>query len=80
MWATIRDAAESLRAEADRYREWRRWVADTGGDDPEKASDLIVALLAEKAASINGRFLCIKDGLQSPIPSWGAFVPSKAWG
>lgn len=79
MWATVRDAAKGLGAEADRYREWARWVAETGGDDPEKASDLIVALLGEKSASINGRFLWIKDGLQPPIPSWGEFVPDEAW-
>lgn len=79
MWATVRDAAKGLGAEADRYREWARWVEETGGDDPEKASDLIVALLGEKAASINGRFLWIKDGLQPPIPSWGKFEPDEIW-
>ncbi len=79
MWATVRDAAKSLGPEADRYREWARWVEETGGDDPERTSDLIAALLGEKAASINGRFLWIKEGLQPPIPSWGAFVPNEAW-
>ncbi len=79
MWATVRDAAKSLGPEADRYREWARWVEETGGDDPERTSDLIVALLSEKAASINGRFLWIKDGLQPPVPSWGAFLPNEAW-
>lgn len=79
MWADIRDSAENLGPEADRYREWARWVAETGGDDPEKASDLIVALLGEKAGSINGRFLWIKDGLQAPIPSWGEFAPDEVW-
>lgn len=79
MWATVRDAAKGLGTEADRYRDWARWVAETGGDDPEKASDLIVALLGEKAASINGRFLWIKDGLQPPIPSWGKFEPDEVW-
>ncbi len=79
MWAEIRDAAEKLGPEADRYREWARWVEATGGDDPEKASDLIVALLDEKSASINGRFLWIKDGLQPPIPSWGEFAPDEVW-
>ena len=79
MWATIRTAVESLGSEAERYREWVRWVDDTGGDDPEKASDLIVALLDEKSASINGRFLWIKDGLQAPIPSWGDFSPNEVW-
>ncbi len=79
MWATVRDAAKDLGAEADRYRDWARWVAETGGDDPEKASDLVIALLCEKASTINGRFLWIKDGLQPPIPSWGEFVPDEAW-
>ena len=80
MWAEIRDAAAGLGPEADRYREWARWVDDTGGDDPEKASDLIEALvLEERAASINGRFLWIKDGLQSPVPSWGKFELAEAW-
>lgn len=79
MWATVRDAAKSLGPEADRYREWAHWVEETGGDDPERTSDLIAALLGEKAASINGRFLWIKEGLQPPIPSWGAFVPNEAW-
>ena len=79
MWATIRDAAINLGPEADRYREWARWVAETGGDDPEKACDLILALLSEKSNSINGRFLWIKDGLQPPIPSWGTFEPNEVW-
>lgn len=79
MWATIRDAVEPLGAEAERYREWARWVAETGGDDPEKASDLVLALLSERSASINGRFLWIKNGLQPPIPSWGDFKPDEAW-
>lgn len=79
MWAEIRDAAEELGQEADRYKQWARWVDATGGDDPEKASDLIAALLADTSASINGRFLWIKDGLQSPIPSWGAFEPDEIW-
>ena len=79
MWATVRDAAESLGPEPDRDREWGRWVVDTGGDDPEKASDVILALLSETSASINGRFLWIKDGLQSPIPSWGEFAPNEVW-
>ena len=79
MWAEIRDAASELGSEASRYQEWAEWVDETGGDDPEKASDLIVALLSDKSASINGRFLWIKDGLQSPIASWGEFLPNEVW-
>jgi len=79
MWADIRDKVQGLGAVASRYVEWVDWVQRTGGDDPEKASDLIEALLTPSAAEINGRFLWIKDGLQSPIPSWGAFKPAEAW-
>jgi NAD(P)-dependent dehydrogenase (short-subunit alcohol dehydrogenase family) len=79
MWADIRDGVQDLGPIAERYRDWAAWVDRTGGDDPSKASDLIEALLSERAASINGRFLWIKDGLQSPIPSWGEFEPAKAW-
>ncbi|MGH6924603.1 MAG: SDR family NAD(P)-dependent oxidoreductase [Propylenella sp.] len=71
MWATIRDGAEALGPEAIRYKQWVHWVEETGGDDPEKAADLIVDLIGDGAASVNGRFLWIKDGLQPPIPSWG---------
>src|SRR5262245_41235096 len=79
MWADIRDGVADLGPIAQRYRDWAAWVESTGGDDPEKASDLIEALMGERAASINGRFLWIKDGLQSPIPSWGEFKPAEAW-
>jgi NAD(P)-dependent dehydrogenase (short-subunit alcohol dehydrogenase family) len=79
MWADIRGKVKGLGPIASRYSEWVQWVEQTGGDDPEKASDLIEALLTNKAGTINGRFLWIKDGLQSPIPSWGAFKPAEAW-
>ena len=79
MWADIRDGVEDLGPIAQRYRDWAAWVESTGGDDPQKASDLIEALMSERAKSINGRFLWIKDGLQSPIPSWGEFKPAEAW-
>jgi len=79
MWADIRDGVEELGPIAQRYRDWAAWVESSGGDDPEKASDLIEALMSERAKSINGRFLWIKDGLQSAIPSWGEFKPAEVW-
>lgn len=79
MWADVRDGVENLGPIAQRYRDWAAWVDGNGGDDPQKASDLIEALMSDRAASINGRFLWIKDGLQSPVPSWGAFRPAEAW-
>jgi NAD(P)-dependent dehydrogenase (short-subunit alcohol dehydrogenase family) len=70
MWAAIRDEVEKLGPEAEAYRQWVRWVDQTGGDSPEKAVELILALMTDGAASINGRFLWIEDGLQGPTPSW----------
>jgi hypothetical protein len=31
------------------------------------------------AAEVNGRFLWIKDGLQSPVPSWGERAELQPW-
>ena len=42
----------------------------TGGDDPEKAADLIARLAGDESAAINGQFLWIEGGLREPTPSW----------
>lgn len=70
MWADIRDQAEQLGPEAAGYRRWAQWVGETGGDPPEKSVDLVFKLLGDAAATINGQFLWIEGGLQSPISSW----------
>ena len=70
MWADIRAQAEKLGPAADGYRQWARWVDETGGDPPEKTVDLVLKLLQDDAATINGQFLWIEAGLQPPIPSW----------
>lgn len=79
MWAVIKAGAERLGSVADAYIQWVNWVQETGGDDPEKAADLVEGLMSEAAAEINGRFLWIKDGLQSPIPSWGEPGELQPW-
>ena len=79
MWGDIRDGVEILGPIAQRYREWVEWVEQTGGDDPEKAGELVETLLGPRGDAINGRFLWIRDGLQAPIPSWGDFKPNEAW-
>ena len=61
------------------YRKWVRWVEQTGGDDPQKAADLVLRLLSDEAAAINGKFLWIEGGLQSPIPSWGDAASAQPW-
>lgn len=72
MWADIKVRSERLGSVADAYVKWANWVEETGGDDPEKAAELVSSLMSNEAADINGHFLWIKDGLQKPIPSWGA--------
>jgi len=79
MWATIRAEAEQMGPEAEGYRNWVRWVEKTGGDDPQKAADLVLRLVSDAAATVNGRFLWIENGLQSPIPSWGDVAGSQPW-
>jgi NAD(P)-dependent dehydrogenase (short-subunit alcohol dehydrogenase family) len=79
MWAYIRTTAQRLGSAGEAYIKWANWVEDTGGDDPEKAADLVVTLMSDDAADVNGRFLWIKDGLQSPIPSWGEAEQTQPW-
>jgi NAD(P)-dependent dehydrogenase (short-subunit alcohol dehydrogenase family) len=79
MWAYIKAKSERLGSVADAYVKWANWVEETGGDDPEKAADLVADLMSDDAAEINGRFLWIKDGLQSPIPSWGEAGEQQPW-
>lgn len=71
MWADIKARSAMLGRVADAYVKWANWVEETGGDNPEKAADLVSDLMSDDAADINGRFLWIKDGLQNPIASWG---------
>jgi NAD(P)-dependent dehydrogenase (short-subunit alcohol dehydrogenase family) len=79
MWAAIRTDADKMGPEAEPYRKWVRWVEQTGGDDPQKAAEAVLGLLCDEAARINGQFLWIKDGLQAPIPSWGAVGTTQPW-
>lgn len=79
MWAYIKEASQRLGTVADAYVQWAEWVEKTGGDDPEKAADLVSDLLTEDAANINGQFLWIREGLQVPISSWGESSAQQPW-
>jgi NAD(P)-dependent dehydrogenase (short-subunit alcohol dehydrogenase family) len=79
MWAYIKEAAERLGSAADAYVQWAEWVEKTGGDDPEKAAELVADLIRDDAANVNGQFLWIRDGLQAPIPSWGESKDQQPW-
>jgi NAD(P)-dependent dehydrogenase (short-subunit alcohol dehydrogenase family) len=76
MWADIRDQAKALGPEAEAYRQWVKWVEETGGDDPAKAARRVAQLMGEE---INGRFLWIENPLQAPIPSWGEVEGQQPW-
>ena len=79
MWAAIRAEAEALGPEAEGYRKWAQWVEQTGGDDPQKAADLVLRLTDERASATNGQFLWIEAPLQAPIPSWGETTITQPW-
>lgn len=79
MWAEIKAESERLGSVADAFVQWANWVQKTGGDDPGKAADLVVSLMSKDAADVNGRFLWIKNGLQSPISSWGEPGEPQPW-
>ncbi len=79
MWADIREKINHMGPEADGYHTWVKWVEETGGDDPEKAADLVLNLMSDAAAEVNGQFLWIEGGLQAPIPSWGESTTTQPW-
>ncbi len=79
MWATIAAESEQLGSEAEAYRKWVRWVAETGGDDPQKAADLVLRVMSDEASTINGQFLWIEKGLQPPLPAWGDATSTQPW-
>ncbi|HZG69264.1 MAG TPA: SDR family oxidoreductase [Herpetosiphonaceae bacterium] len=70
MWADIRDKASHLGVEGEGLRRWADWVEATGGDPPTKAAELVLQLVGDEAAGINGQFLWIADGLKAPMASW----------
>jgi NAD(P)-dependent dehydrogenase (short-subunit alcohol dehydrogenase family) len=70
MWAYIRDMVNQMGPEVEGYQKWAQWVDETGGDDPEKSADLVLKLMRDESAAINGQFLWIEAGLQKPTPSW----------
>lgn len=79
MWQDIRDRVAVMGPEAEPYRQWADWVAETGGDPPSKAVDLVLRLTSDEGADINGRFCWVEDPLQAPIPSWGDPDTTQPW-
>jgi NAD(P)-dependent dehydrogenase (short-subunit alcohol dehydrogenase family) len=76
MWADIRDQVAELGPEGEAHRQWVEWVAETGGDPPWKAVELVLRILDD---DVNGAFLWIDEPLQPPIPSWEEPAPVQPW-
>lgn len=79
MYRDIRDRVERMGPIAHAYQAWAKWVAETGGDPPEKAVDLILRLTSDAGGSRNGEFCWIDEPLQAPIPSWGEAPKVQPW-
>jgi NAD(P)-dependent dehydrogenase (short-subunit alcohol dehydrogenase family) len=79
MWADIKAKALALGDVGKDYTAWVDWVADTGGDDPKKATQLVLEIISPAYDGINGRFLWINEPLQAPIPSWEDPVDARPW-
>ena len=77
MWADISKKANELGEAGADYKAWVDWVAKTGGDDPKKAGELILKLVADEKT--NGMFCWIDAPLQAPIPSWDEPSDERPW-
>ena len=79
MWADISAKANKLGKAGADYKSWVDWVEKTGGDDPKKVGQLILKLVSDESAAINGRFCWIESPLQEPIPSWDDPTDERPW-
>lgn len=79
MWSDIKAKADALGPEGADYKAWVDWVEETGGDAPTKAADLVLKLISNESAAINGRFCWIDNPLQAPIPSWAEPTDERPW-
>jgi NAD(P)-dependent dehydrogenase (short-subunit alcohol dehydrogenase family) len=76
MWADIRDQVAEIGPEGEGHRQWVDWVAETGGDPPGKAVDLVLRIVE---GDTNGAFLWIEEPLQAPLPSWKEPAAAQPW-
>jgi NAD(P)-dependent dehydrogenase (short-subunit alcohol dehydrogenase family) len=70
MWAAIREESAQAGSIGEAFRQWAAAVGESGGDPPEKALELVLDLIEGEHANTSGKFLWIKNGQQTPIPSW----------
>ena len=79
MWADIRERVAGMGAVGENYISWAEWVAETGGDPPEKAVALVLRLTSDAGFTTNGEFCWIEDPLQAPIASWDPPSEERPW-
>lgn len=79
MWADIRERVSGMGKAGENYITWADWVAETGGDPPEKAVALVLQLTSDAGAKTNGEFCWIEDPLQPPIASWDPPSEDRPW-
>jgi NAD(P)-dependent dehydrogenase (short-subunit alcohol dehydrogenase family) len=70
MWGDIKNKVEAIGESAINYKNWVDWVDQTGGDDPQKAVDLVIKLISAVSDDVNGEFCWIDNPLQAPTKSW----------
>jgi NAD(P)-dependent dehydrogenase (short-subunit alcohol dehydrogenase family) len=70
MWAAICDESAQAGPQGAAIRDWAKEVGESGGDDPEKAVELVLKLVLDPSCNVSGRFLWIEGGAQQPITSW----------
>jgi len=70
MWGDIKNKVEAVGESAINYKNWVEWVEQSGGDDPQKAVDLVLKLISAASDDVNGEFCWIDNPLQAPTKSW----------
>ena len=79
MWADIKQRVADTGPAGENYISWAAWVEETGGDPPEKATDLVLRLTSDAGAETNGLFCWIDDPLQAPVESWDPPSDERPW-
>ena len=79
MWADIKERVADTGPAGENYISWAAWVEETGGDPPQKATDLVLRLTSDAGAETNGQFCWIDDPLQAPVDSWDPPSDARPW-
>ena len=70
MWADIKAKVAAASGDAGALQEWVDLVERTGGDPPAKAIAVVLRLVSDEGALINGQFCWPEDALEPPIAAW----------